>query len=181
MRACQLATRLSAVVLSIAMFGCASTPQFSDGNLVRVGYAIADTLVKNASLSLGGQDPIIVASLVNVNNLEQSSSFGRMISEHIASRLAQHGKRVIEVKLRHESIFVNNERSNGEFMLSRNVREISKSHNAAAVVVGTYANGGDRVYISARMVSPTDNLIVSTSDVAVPMYRDTLNALLQSY
>lgn len=180
MRVRQTVLQWSAVALSIVMFGCATTPQFSDGNLVTVGYAIADNLVRNAKLPLGTQDPIIVASLVNVNNLEQSSSFGRIVSEHVASRLAQHGKRVIEMKLRQDSIFVGNERNNGEFMLSRNIREISKTHNASAVVVGTYANGGDRLYIAARMVSPTDNVIVSTADVAMPMQRDSLNALLHN-
>ena len=54
-------------------------------------------------------------------------------------------------------------------MLSRDIRELSKTYNASAVVVGTYADGGDRLYVSARIVRPTDNIIISAYDVGILM------------
>jgi FlgO protein len=68
----------------------------------------------------------------------------------------------------------------GEFMLSRAVREISKTYNASAVVVGTYADGGDRLYVSARIVRPTDNVIISAYDAGIPMDALAMSILLMS-
>jgi TolB-like protein len=139
---------------------------------------IADNLAENAAQSLGPADPLIVASFVNVNNLEESSSFGRIIAEQIASRFAQRGQPVIELKLRHNSIFISE--GKGELMLSRDLREISKTHNASAVVVGTYADGRDRLYVSARIVRPTDNIVVSSYDYGIPMGTNTMNVMLRN-
>ncbi len=148
-----------------------------DGNLVTVGYMMADRLAENVAQSLGPSDTLIVASFVNVNNLEESSSFGRIIAEQIASRFTQRGRPVIELKLRQNSIFIRE--GQGEFMLSRDLREISKTHNAAAVVVGTYAAGGDRLYVSARMVRPTDNMVISGCDYGIPMAPMTMATMLR--
>jgi TolB-like protein len=171
-----------AVCLSL-MMGCTAQQtstrmDYGEVNLVAVGYAIADKLADNGAQSIGPSDPLIVASFVNVNNLEESSSFGRMIAEQIVSRFVQRGQRVIELKLRQNSIFIME--GKGEFMLSRDLREISKTYNASAVVVGTYAEGGERLYVSARIVRPTDNVIISSYDVGIPMDPMTMNMMLMS-
>ncbi len=171
-----------AVYLSLIM-GCASqqTPHgvvYDDGNLVAVAYMIADNLAKAEWFNqlIGTPDPLIVASFVNVNNLEESSSFGRILSEQIGSRFVQRGHKVIELKLRQESIFIRE--GNGEFLLSRDIRELSKTYNAAAVVVGTYAEGVDRLYVSARTLRPADNMIISTYDVGIVMNPVAMSVLL---
>jgi TolB-like protein len=173
---------VAALCLCLIM-GCAAQQppvraDYWDGNLVMVGYSIADKLGDNAAQTLGPSDTLIVASFVNVNNLEESSSFGRIIAEQIASRFAQRGQRVIELKLRQNSIFISE--GKGEFMLSRDLREISRTHNASAVVVGTYADGGDRMYVSARIVRPTDNIIISAWDYGIPMGTNTMNIVLRN-
>jgi TolB-like protein len=165
------------------MMGCAAQQplaraDFWDGNLVTVGYTIADQLADNGAQSIGPSDMLIVASFVNINNLEESSSFGRITPEQIASRFAQRGQPIIELKLRQNSIFISE--GKGEFMLSRDLREISKTHNASAVVVGTYADGRDRLYVSARMVRPTDNLIIAACDYGIPMATNTMNVMLRN-
>jgi TolB-like protein len=158
---------------------------------VKVGYGMADKLADNAAQLIGPSETLIVASFVNVNNLEESSSFGRIIAEQIASRLAQRGQRVVEMKLRQNSIFISEGKGEfmlsrdlsegkGEFMLSRDLREISRTYNAAAVVVGTYADGGDRMYVSARMVRPTDSIVISATDVGIPMQANTINVVLRN-
>jgi TolB-like protein len=152
---------------------------------------MADKLADNAAQLIGPSETLIVASFVNVNNLEESSSFGRIIAEQIASRLAQRGQRVVEMKLRQNSIFISEGKGEfmlsrdlsegkGEFMLSRDLREISRTYNAAAVVVGTYADGGDRMYVSARMVRPTDSIVISATDVGIPMQANTINVVLRN-
>ncbi len=177
-----MAVGVASVCLCLIV-GCAAQQpparsEFWDGNLVTMGYSIADKLAENAAQSIGPSDSLIVASFVNVNNLEESSSFGRIIAEQIASRFAQRGQSVIELKLRQNSIFISE--GKGEFMLSRDLREISKTHNTSAVVVGTYANGGDRLYVSARMVRPADNILIAAWDYGIPMQPNTMSVMLRN-
>ena len=178
----QAALGVVAVSLYLIM-GCASqqTPPGElngDGNLVAVAYTIADKLAAAEWFAqlIGPSDPLIVASFVNINNLEESSSFGRILSEQIGSRLVQRGLKVIELKLRQNSIFIRE--GHGEFLLSRDIRELSKTYNAAAVVVGTYAEGVDRLYVSARILRPADNVIISTYDVGIVMDPIAMSILL---
>jgi TolB-like protein len=180
----QLALGFGAFYLSLIM-GCAAQhtyteSNYSDGNLVAVGYTIAEKLAaaEEFARSIGPSDPLIVASFVNVNNLEESSGFGRIIAEQITSRFVQRGHKVIELKLRQNSLFVRE--GQGEFLLSRDIQALSKTYNAAAVVVGTYAEGGDRLYVSARIVRPTDNIIISAYDTGIPMDPMAMGIMLMS-
>jgi TolB-like protein len=171
------------IILSIAgiclylIIGCAAQ-QPPNANLIAVGYTIADKLAENITQFIGPSDPLIVASFVDVNNLEESSGFGRIIAEQIVSRFVQRGQKVIELKLRQNSIFIRE--GQGEFMLSRDIHELSKTYNASAVVVGTYADGGDRLYVSARIVRPTDNVIISAYDAGIPMDPMAMGIMLMS-
>jgi FlgO protein len=96
----------------------------------------------------------------------------------LVEQTASGGHRVIEMKLRQNSIFISE--GKGEFMLSRDLREISRTYKASAVVVGTYADGGDRLYVSARMVRPTDSVVISASDFGIPMQQNTMNVVLRN-
>jgi TolB-like protein len=147
----------------------ASTPLFAS-------YNAADALMRNLGHFPDLKKPILVATLVNINDLQSSSAFGRMTSEQIASRLANSGLPVAEIKLR-EAILV--EEGRGELMLSRDARAIAKSRGAQALVVGTYAIGRDAVFVNARLVSAVDGRILSSHDYVVPMTRDVA-ALINS-
>lgn len=147
-----------------------------DANLVGESYAAADALLSETPWLRDQGAPIIVATFVNINSLENSSGLGRIIAEQIAARFAQEGFTVIELKLRND-IFV--KENAGEFVLSRNVKDIAQAHNATAVVAGTYAIGRRNVFVNARMIRAADSLILSAYDYKLPMGPDT-KALLAS-
>lgn len=126
----------------------------------------ADNLLDNCQLPIDQSGPIIVTSLVDIDQMGKSSTLGRMSSEIIASRLAQHQLKVREVKMSQSDIFVSQEE--GEFILSRNLREIGEKHQVQGFVVGTYAIGRYNrydvdVYISIRFVN-TDNIITCSEN-----------------
>lgn len=125
-------------------------------------YKIADSF---NDIEMGSK--LVVASFADVNNLEKSSAFGRMISEQIASRLCQNGYEVKEIKLRKSSIFLS--KGEGDFVLSRDVKEVGNEYDVTYFIVGTYAELSDSAYISARAIRPEDNTIVSSCDVYVPV------------
>ena len=136
-------------------------------NLLESSYAAADSLgrgLRFRGLSLG--ESIMAASFVNIDDLTESSTLGRIVSEQIASRLAQHGFKIVEVKLRQESVFI--KEGEGEFLLSREVLSLGTTRGAHAVLVGTYAVSTNFIFVSARVVRTEDGSVVTGYDYELP-------------
>lgn len=135
-------------------------------DLVYISYQIVDKLESDLKSPIAPDDTIIVASFVDINNLTVSSTFGRIMAEQVGSRFAQKGYKVVEMKLRDKSVFI--EEGKGEFLLSRNLKDISKNHNASAVIVGTYGCSRDKIYVSIRIINPGDNVVLTSCDYGIP-------------
>lgn len=151
-----------------------SCMHMGSGDLCQTAYMIVDSLIENVHAPLSADQIILVASFVDVNNVQRTSNFGRMLAEQMISRLAQNGYMVVEVKLR-DSLYVR-ERE-GEFLLSRRLRDIRTAHDAHAVVVGTYLVTPKDLYLSARIVRAQDAKVISSCDVKIPL-REDLKATL---
>lgn len=178
---------ISALLAAALLAGCTTLPrngkgpdptyeQATDNTLTTVNYAAATELMKRyhgplASANNFGEAsaPFIVATLVNIDKLEQSSTFGRLLSEQLASRITQLGHNVVELKFRN-SVFM--KRNEGEFLLTREIKEVANAHKAQAIVVGTYAEASDFVYINLKVVNPTNSLILAAYDYALPMDKE---------
>jgi TolB-like protein len=130
-------------------------------------YLSADKLARAlVGRQFSPNTPIMAASFVDIDNLTTSSTFGRIVSEQIASRLAQHGFRIIEMKLRQESVFI--KRGEGEFMLSRELRDLGSSREIGAALVGTYAVSEHFIFVSARIVRTEDSTVLAGCDYEIP-------------
>lgn len=133
------------------------------GDVLEGSYYAADALTAQLLAKTGKANATMLsASFVNVNRLEESSTLGRMISEQISSRMAQNGFKVLEMKLRQNSVYI--KEGEGEFLLSRQLKEISTSQNGDLAIVGTYALAEKTIYISARIVNAGDNTIITGYD-----------------
>ncbi len=148
-----------------------------DIDLVSLGEEIADELIKHSFPPLipkpPGQ-PVLIVSLLNNDNLDESSSFGRALQNHISSRFVQQGYGVNELKLRSDLLI---RQGDGEFMLSRRLSEISGKENAQAVVVGTYAVANRVLYLSVRLVNPKDRQVWATWDERLCLDENSLRML----
>ncbi|MBS4097068.1 MAG: hypothetical protein KGZ83_09585 [Sulfuricella sp.] len=146
-------------------------------NFTTANYAAATELMKrfqgtpstNNFDASSGASPFIVATLVNIDKLEQSSTFGRLISEQLASRITQLGHNVVELKVRN-SVFM--KRNEGEFLLTREIKEVATAHKAQAIVVGTYAEASDYVYVNLKVVNPANSMILGAYDYTLPMNKE---------
>jgi TolB-like protein len=156
--------------------GCYATGvrEVKDADITVASYAAADNLVEHSQVPLEKGRNIVVATFVNINDLQDSSAMGRLIAEQIASRLTQQGYQVVELKLRN-NIFIKEQ--SGEFVLSRAVQDISSAHEAQAVVAGVYAVAREQVFVKASVIRPTDSAVVSAFDYQLPIGKD-LRALL---
>ncbi|WP_159437927.1 FlgO family outer membrane protein [Vreelandella massiliensis] len=118
--------------------------------------------------------PMIAATFVDIDNLSESSTFGRISSEIMASALASQGMQVREVKMR-DSMFI--EESVGELILSRQVQRLSAQHDARSILMGTYAQGQEFIYVSARVVRTGDAMVLGTADFRLPLNNNTRSLL----
>ena len=148
------------VIALMLMFGCAQ-----NRNIIGDSYRAADVLLERAPEEITTETPFLVTSFVNINDLEESTTFGRLISEQIASKISQNGYRVKEIKLSEGSLFVI--KGSGEFVLSRRLENIRSSFNSNYVIVGTYSVGYESVYVSSRIVRIDDSVIVSSYDFKI--------------
>ncbi|WP_313169753.1 FlgO family outer membrane protein [Massilia oculi] len=161
-----LKTSAAALGLSLLLGGCALVEQpnytsVSANDFVAANYRAADALQAQLAGKLAGDQPLIMATLVNIDALEHSSMLGRVVSEQIATRLAQGGLPVLEMKLRN-SVYL--KRNQGELMLTRELGEVAGTHNAQAVVVGSYAETRDTIFINVKVIQPTTNLVLAGHD-----------------
>ena len=118
-----------------------------------MNYAAAENLIALSKVNKGvlsKSRPILITSFVNIDNLKASSTFGRITSEQVSSRFSQVGYSVVELKLRN-SVFIKEE--SGEFILSRALKSLSTSHDAQAVLTGTYAEGKSVVYVTSKLIN----------------------------
>ena len=108
--------------------------------------------------------PLLVATLVNVADMRQSSDLGRIVSEQVSSRLTQLGYQTKEMKFRGSFLV---RQGGGEFVLSRALRDISQKQDAQAVVAGVYAVGHDAVFVTLRMIRARDSAVKSGADQSI--------------
>ena len=112
-----------------------------------------------------GAGPVLVATVVNVNDLSRAAPLGRTLSELYASQLSAKGYNVKELKLRGD-VYV--KEGTGELLLSREIKDIARNHNAALVLVGTYSAAAKYTYVSLKLVRTDDSRIVRSHDYALP-------------
>jgi len=159
--------------LLVLTTGCAQTTGRShSGSDVDVVYELRkarEHLLDNLITPLSYDKPLIAASFANIDDLTLSSTFGRMASEVVSAGMTDIGLKVIEVKMR-DSLFI--KQGAGEFMLSRQIQNISQAHNAQAVLLGTYAIGGNNLYVNIRLVRSADNIVIGSHDFQLPINRD---------
>jgi TolB-like protein len=154
---------------ALLLSGCASAPVpvQAPANLIAINQKATDALLEGARLD--PQYPLLVASLVNLDVLTESSRIGRLFSEQVAGRLVNRGYPVIELKLRENLYF---KQGQGALLLSREVKDVSQAHKAQAVVVGTYTASAEVLYVSLKLVGTPGNIILSAHDYAIPMDKD---------
>lgn len=164
---------LAALALTVLLAACngwyshSSTPRSSRA-LSSYTYDAADTLVSRSQGAVNTQTPLLVATIGNVDDIESSSPFGRMVTEQISARLAAKGYNVNEMKLR-SSI---NIAPDGEYILSRNPAAVTAEYQAAAAISGTYAVAGDKVLVNLRLIDVGSGRLVTAYDYTVPFSAD---------
>lgn len=159
----------AAMLLALLLSGCALFEKPDEANyastsantLVAANYKAADALLLQLNGKLQPDQPLMMATIVNIDALEQTSTLGRLVSEQVSTRLAQGGLKMLEMKLRN-NVYL--KRDQGELMLTREIGEVAHTHNAQAIVVGSYAESSDMVFINIKVIAPNTNFVLAGTD-----------------
>jgi hypothetical protein len=175
---------LSTLAAAALLAGCVTTgtpvrtdPSYQEAANNQFIVSSRDAVAKlTAGFDLGaaGSGPVLVATVVNVNDLSRSAPLGRTLSEQYASHMAATGFNVKEIKLRGD-VFVRE--GAGELLLSRELKDIARSHNASLVLVGTYSPAANFTFVSLKLVRTEDSRIIRGHDYALPNDRDVQRLL----
>ena len=141
----------------------------SSNPFIATNYKAADALIEQLSDKLNPGQPMIVATIVNIDDLNNSSTFGRTVSEQVSARFSQATYNMIEMKFRG---YVFMKQDQGELLLTREIRDVAKNHNAQGVIVGTYSLSNNSVYVNLKVIQPNTNVVLAGHDYAFPMDSD---------
>ncbi|MDM8558036.1 FlgO family outer membrane protein [Candidatus Parabeggiatoa sp. HSG14] len=152
---------------------CYQEKAIKDADIMVTSYAAADHLMYD--INKKPYSRLLVTSVADIDNLEDSTSLGRLIGEQISARFAQKGYNVIEAKFQSDLYAIPR---TGEFVLSRDLRETKGAYKNDRIVSGTYAVGEDRVYVTLKMLSFKNSKVMSSYAYTLPIGPNT-SALLQ--
>jgi TolB-like protein len=134
-------------------------PSYSPAGQFNSGIIfVAEQIDRNAG-SEDRQLPTVFNSIVDLNNLSETSPFGRLVGEHLIHELQVRGWPVSDIRL--SKNFMINEM--GEFSLSRDLKKIRELMPAVNVVTGTYTSTRDGVLLNVRVLNLESGRIVSSA------------------
>lgn len=145
-------------------------PQAID--MVATNYAAADKLVANGKQHIDDKQRILVTTIADINNLNDSAPLGRLIGEQLASRIIEKGYKVVEVRLQDSVSLVP---YTGEFILSRGVRELrelGRAQTVSRIVTGTYTVAEETIFVTLKVLDFWDSKAVASHTYTLPMTKD---------
>lgn len=169
---------VSAIIAGALVAGCANNPDEASASkpvpqrelsVVSYSYSAMDRLVEGSLAMIDPARPVLVTTVVNAEDLNDSSPFGRMVADQMGSRLANGGYTVHELKMGKS---LNVKEGTGEMILTRDIRAITDRTGAQAIVVGTYTTAKTKVFVNVKLVRAVDGRVLSAVDYDVPLTPD---------
>lgn len=138
--------------------------------------AMADDLDMQLAPRLGfdhtttrGLQWLVVTTPGDINNLGQAAPLSRMMAEQLGSAMTAKGYYVQEIRKTCEVVF---NRTQGEFMLSRDARELStRQFQSTLVMTGTYSAMPSGVRFNIEVVDARNNDVLAKTSRVIPMSR----------
>lgn len=150
-----------------------STLSYPDENISDYVNMMAYELV-NTSRELGAGSRVGVASFVDMETMNTTSTLGRQLAESFMYELQQHGMAVVDFKTR-DTIQVT---STGDFIFSRDFKNLRKQHNVNYILSGTVTQQLNGVLVNVRMINLQTKVLAGTAQAFVP--RNVTELLIDS-
>lgn len=105
-------------------------------------------------------------TFVSLDNFQQTSGLGRYMAEALFYEFNTRGFATREYRTNGT---IHLTPGQGEFTLSRALPDVKISSDWGALVVGTYYRDKDAVFVNARLVRPSDGLVLRAAQIVLPM------------
>jgi TolB-like protein len=126
---------------------------------LRVRELVAELLATSRE-PVVGELQVAVATFVHLDHLYETSAMGRYISERMIHELQRAGVDVVEMRMM-PSMKISE--SHGEYVLSRDMGELSYVHEVDAVVAGTYTIAADQIFLNGRLLGVEDGKVLAVA------------------
>ena len=141
-------------------------PDFTHKSLSDYAEQLTMELMGNSRL-LTSQSLIGVASFVRLDStLNRSNVLGNQLAELFIGEIQQYGVSVVDFKATGDVRV----RADGDFVFSRDVRELADDLAIDYVLSGTLIRNEKGVKVSARIVSTRNRVVVSTASLFIPHF-----------
>ena len=169
--------KIIAILIALFSAGCAGQEQnlsLPAANFFGFGEKItAQLLASNPHGAVQGQK-LILTTLVDLDNLYNTSAFGRAITESLSTCLFRQGFQVTEVR-KTPGLFI--QQKKGELALSRNAARVAPEQDATAIITGTYSLTPATVIINIRMIAADSSTVLSVAGLEIDRNKN-INSLL---
>jgi TolB-like protein len=159
---------LGLLLACLLLSGCAKEPQkdFSQvtSDFFGFGDQLADQLVVNKRHKGVKEERLILTTFVHLDDLYQTSSFGRAMTESLSSALFRRGFRVAEIR-KGPGLYVKSK--SGELTLTRDISLIAREQEVQAIVAGTYSLTPTTVVINARLLAAESEEVLSVAGLEI--------------
>jgi hypothetical protein len=144
-----------------------------DADYIETSYRAMKYLLGNVRGNIMGDDafdqsrPVIWASTVDLNNYGKTTNFGRLMGESLAIAMQNHRKnKMIQMTLRQGNVPIT---PDGEFLLTRDAKDLATQFNAGAALVSSYSIAIDRVYMQVALINVDQNAVVGAVQFDMPL------------
>ena len=137
---------------------------YAEGDFNSKVIFLADQLVRNLDNRFK-HEPVVVTTFVNLDNMKETSGFGRLIAEDLIHELQVRGWKVFDIRLAKDIVV----KPQGEFSITRDIRNIRNYYKVSSVITGTYAITTNAVIVNARVIDVKTGVVVSSGQVVFPI------------
>lgn len=149
------------ILIGILLGGCSTKSLVPVRNFTDGVHTISSDLLAQTKEDMVKNKTIVFTSMVDIDNMEHSSKFGRLFSESLMTDFKIRGWRVIEYR----GTDIVSRSQNGEFMLNRG--RLQNIDQGALILVGTYGLYNGDLVVNTRLVSSDVKELVSAASVTI--------------
>ncbi len=136
----------------------------ASGYINQLVSILADQLSQNKDFKNISSTPIAIASIVDLKDYTKVGKIGHIISENLIHEMQVRGYRVVDFKSM-PTLMV---KPNGDYLFSRNLKDLKKEQNINYVIGGTYMYYSDGVSINCRLIDIRTNIVKSSAQIFIP-------------
>ncbi len=166
--------------LLLPLSAAAVTPMFSEPSIPAAARAIALEMNRQLEREYISEEfsktelPLVSTVSVDINDLKTTNALARQMTEEVSGFLVASGYTLHEMRQGNAVIIAEKE---GEFLLTRNVNELSAQYATGNILVGTYIITSENVRFTMSIIHAPENKILAKASATIPMTKEIAGML----